>query len=55
MFASCAWFWESPDRPETGQAIRAARHAARQTDGLAGTDLARRLDDDLRLVTAVRD
>jgi hypothetical protein len=47
MFASCAWFWESLDRPETAQAVRTARHAARLLDDLAGTSLLSRLDEDL--------
>jgi hypothetical protein len=50
MFASCGWFWESPDRPETVTAIRIATAAARRIDALAGTDLAGRLAADLRLV-----
>ena len=52
MFASCAWFWATPDRPETRQAIRAARHAARLLDDLAGADLRGRLAADLAVVTA---
>lgn len=47
MFASCGWFWESPERPETAAALRAAVRAARLLDGLAGTSLERRLIDDL--------
>jgi hypothetical protein len=50
MFASCGWFWESPDRPETGLVIRAAEHAARLIDDLSGSSLADRLSDDLREV-----
>ena len=52
MFASCAWFWESPERIETLASIRAATRAAQLIDGLAGTALERRLDDDLRHLTA---
>ena len=52
MFASCAWFWESPERIETAATLRAATHAARLIDGLAGTHLERRLVEDLRLVTS---
>jgi len=48
MFASCTWFWESPARVETASALRAATRAARLIDGVAGTDLERRLVDDLR-------
>ncbi len=51
MFASCGWFWESPDRLETALVIRAATHAARLIDGLSGTRLADRLADDLRAVS----
>ena len=47
MFASCAWFWEAPDRIETAGALRAASRAARLIDGLAGTDLEARLLADL--------
>ena len=48
MFASCAWFWDVPDRIETAGALRAAVRAARLVDGLAGTDLEARLLADLR-------
>lgn len=47
MFASCAWFWEHPDRPETYAALRSATHAARCIDRSAGTSLEARLDADL--------
>lgn len=50
MFASCAWFWESPDRPETASALRAATRAARLIDNLAGTALKTRLSADLALL-----
>ena len=50
MFASCGWFWESPDRLETGLVIRAAEHAARLVDDLSGSRLADRLSDDLGAV-----
>ena len=50
MFASCSWFWDVPDRVETASAMRAAIHAARLIDGLADTDLERRLLHDLRHV-----
>ncbi len=50
MFASCAWFWESPDRIETAGALRAATRAARLIDNLAGTDLEARLRADLALI-----
>jgi hypothetical protein len=47
MFASCAWFWDRPDRVETAGTLRAATRAARLMDGLAGTDLEARLIADL--------
>ena len=50
MFASCAWFWEDPLRPETAGALRSATRAARLVDRLAGTGLERRLVADLALV-----
>ncbi len=50
MFASDAWYWEEPSRPETKQALRSAARAARLVDGLAGTRLERRLVDDLALL-----
>jgi hypothetical protein len=50
MFASCGWFWDGPDRPETRGAIRMATYAARLVDGLDETGLERRLRDDLSLV-----
>jgi hypothetical protein len=52
MFASCGWFWDEPARIETAGALRAAVRAARLMDGLAGTDLERRLVADLHLVAA---
>jgi hypothetical protein len=50
MYASCAWFWEVPERIETAGALRAAVRAARLVDELASTDLDRRLVDDLALI-----
>ncbi|MEO5885818.1 MAG: DUF3536 domain-containing protein [Candidatus Limnocylindrales bacterium] len=50
MFASCGWFWEHPDRPETAGALRTAARAARLIDGMHETGLERRLRDDLALV-----
>ena len=47
MFASCGWFWDDPYRPETRQVMRAAARAVRLVDGLADTDLERRLVADL--------
>ncbi len=50
MFASCAWFWEAPDRIETAGALRAAVRAARLVDELAGTGLESRLRADVGLL-----
>jgi hypothetical protein len=47
MFASDAWFWDDPARPETAQSMRLAAHAARLVDGLAGTRLEAGLVADL--------
>jgi hypothetical protein len=52
MFASCAWFWDRPERIETAGALRAAVRAARLVDGIAGTDLEDRLIGDLKLIEA---
>ena len=52
MYASCGWFWDEPARIETAGALRAAVRAARLIDGLAGTELERRLVADLALVSA---
>ncbi len=50
MFASDAWFWDDPVRPETMGVLRAAAWAARRMDGLAGSGLERRLIADLAMV-----
>jgi hypothetical protein len=50
MFASCAWLWEDPIRPETAGALRSAARAARLLDRVAGTGLEGRLVADLALV-----
>jgi hypothetical protein len=47
MFASCGWFWDDPARQETHQVLRAAAHAARIVDHLAGSSLEARLVADL--------
>ncbi len=47
MFASCGWFWDDPARQETHQVLRAAAHAARMVDRLAGSALEARLVADL--------
>ena len=52
MFASCAWFWEHPDRPETHGALRSATRAARLIDRASGTALEARLDADLADIEA---
>jgi len=49
MFASDGWYWDDPIRPETRQCLRAAARAVRLVDAHAGTDLERRLLDDLGL------
>jgi hypothetical protein len=49
MFASDAWYWDDPIRPETKQVMRAAARAARLVDGTAGSALERRLLADLEL------
>jgi hypothetical protein len=53
MYASCAWFWETPDRIETAGALRAAVRAARLIDGIAGTALERRSLADLGLLRSI--
>jgi Domain of unknown function (DUF3536)/Glycosyl hydrolase family 57 len=50
MFASCAWFWEDPHRPETAGALRAATRAARLMDELTGSGLERRFVADLAMI-----
>ncbi len=50
MFASDGWFWEDPARPETAACLLAAAKAARLIDELAGTQLERRLVDDLSVL-----
>jgi hypothetical protein len=52
MFASDAWYWDDPIRPETRQVMRAAARAARLVDAIAGTALERRLVADLGLLTS---
>jgi hypothetical protein len=47
MFASDAWYWDDPIRPETRQVLRAAARAVRITDEVAGSRLEPRLVDDL--------
>jgi hypothetical protein len=48
MFASDAWFWDDPTRPETLQVLRFAAHAARTLDHLTDAGLERSLVEDLR-------
>jgi hypothetical protein len=52
MFASDGWFWEDPARSETAQILRAAARAVRIVDGLAGSQLERRLVDDLSVLAS---
>lgn len=47
MFASCGWFWEVPNRPETAWVIRAATHAARLIDRHSEAGLEGRLAADV--------
>jgi len=54
MFASDAWFWDDPIRPETRQVLRFAARAARLADQIGGTDLERRLVEDLTLLRSPR-
>jgi hypothetical protein len=53
MYASCGWFWESPDRVETALVIRRATHAATLIDGVALTDLGAALASDLEIVRSI--
>jgi Domain of unknown function (DUF3536)/Glycosyl hydrolase family 57 len=50
MFASDAWYWDDPARPETAGVLRAAAWAARRIDVLAGSRLERRLVADLAML-----
>jgi hypothetical protein len=50
MFTSDGWFWDDPMRPETRQVLRMAARAARLVDAMSGTDLERRLLEDLTLL-----
>jgi hypothetical protein len=52
MFASDGWYWDDPMRPETRQNLRAAAHAVRLVDGIAGTQLEQRLCGDLSLFSS---
>jgi hypothetical protein len=52
MFASDAWFWDDPARPETMGVLRAAAWASRRIDALAGSNLERRLVADLSLLSS---
>ncbi|HEX9045344.1 MAG TPA: DUF3536 domain-containing protein [Candidatus Limnocylindrales bacterium] len=49
MFASDAWFWEDPIRPETKEVLRFAARAARLVDRRAGTRLEEAFIEDLHL------
>jgi hypothetical protein len=50
MYASDAWYWDDPVRPETLQSLRFAAHAARTIDAATGSCLEPALVDDLRAV-----
>jgi len=52
MFASDAWFWDDPIRPETKQVLRSAARATRLVDGELGTTFERRLVADLELLSS---
>lgn len=52
MFASDAWYWDDPVRPETKGALRAAAWASRRIDALASSGLERRLAADLALLSS---
>jgi hypothetical protein len=52
MFASDAWFWDDPIRPETRQVLRSAARAVRLVDGELGTALEGRLMADLGLFSS---
>jgi hypothetical protein len=52
MFASDGWFWGDPVRLETKHVMLCAARAVRLIDGAAGTNLERRLLDDLSLLTS---
>ncbi|HEY7591166.1 MAG TPA: DUF3536 domain-containing protein [Candidatus Limnocylindrales bacterium] len=52
MFASDAWYWDDPVRPETKQAMRCAARAVRLVDAAAGTTIERSLVADLALFTS---
>jgi hypothetical protein len=52
MFASDAWYWDDPVRPETKHALRAAAWAARRIDALGGSALEGRLLADLGLLSS---
>jgi hypothetical protein len=54
MFASDGWFWDDPIRPETRQILRFAARAAQLIDEIGGTDLERRLLEDLTLLRSPR-
>jgi len=54
MYASDAWFWEDPSRPETLHALRFAAHAARVVDAAADTSLEPSFVSDLRALRSPR-
>jgi Domain of unknown function (DUF3536)/Glycosyl hydrolase family 57 len=54
MFTSDGWYWDDPMRPETRQVMRFAARAAQLADGVGGTDLERRLLEDLTLLRSPR-
>jgi hypothetical protein len=52
MFASDAWFWDDPIRPETKQVLRAAGRAVRLVGGAAGARLEARFVEDLAVLVS---
>ncbi len=52
MFASDAWYWDDPVRPEAYGVLRAAAWAARRMDRLSRSSLERRLVADLALLSS---
>ncbi|HEX5013175.1 MAG TPA: DUF3536 domain-containing protein [Candidatus Limnocylindrales bacterium] len=52
MFASDAWFWDDPIRPETKQVLRFAARAVRLADAELATNLEPRLVADLALFSS---
>ncbi len=54
MFASDAWFWDDPARPETGQVLRFAAHAVRLIDSRPDAPIERAFVADLAALRSPR-